>query len=70
MSPAVLERLGLVGEQSGATDGAFGWSVAGAGGAGSLLTSTNPATGAVLGRVRAATADDYDRILAGEYAVR
>jgi aldehyde dehydrogenase (NAD+) len=67
VSPAVLERLGLVGEQSGATDGAFGWAAT-QGADGTPLLSVNPATGGTLGRVRAATDADYERLLAGAVA--
>ncbi len=70
MIPPVLERLGVSGEQPGATDGAFGWANGGASSGGALLQSINPATGTVLGQVRAASEGDYERIIAGALATQ
>lgn len=70
MTRPALARLGLVGEQPGATDGGFGWSASETGAAGRRLESTDPATGSVLGQVRAATPDDYERVLSGALATQ
>ena len=56
--PALLGRLGLEAENSGAFDGA--WLPT----QGELLESINPTTGEVLAKVRQATADDYERVMA------
>ncbi len=52
----VLERLGVAQPQPGACAGEFFET------RGSWLESINPATGEVLGRVRQATPDDYERV--------
>ena len=53
---SVLRSLGLEEESSGAFDGT--WLDAG----GTVIESVNPSTGEVLGRVRQANAEDYERV--------
>jgi len=55
----ILEQLGLDEENPGAWSGATALACAG----GEIIESINPATGELIGRVRAATRDDYDAIV-------
>ncbi len=54
----ILERLGIDGPQTGAWDGE--WFETG----GPEIVSVDPATGEAIGRVRSATAEDYERCAA------
>jgi aldehyde dehydrogenase (NAD+) len=63
---AVLSELGLEAVNPGTWSGHDGWL---ADPAAPLVESVNPATGAVLGAVRAATAADYERVMASASAV-
>jgi aldehyde dehydrogenase (NAD+) len=56
---ALFERLGLARENAGAWSATAGWTASGA-----LIESRNPADGELLGLVRAAGADDYERVMA------
>ena len=56
--PAILESLGLTGDLH-----ALSYRDADAQAGGELLESLNPATGEVLGTVREATVDDYERVV-------
>jgi aldehyde dehydrogenase (NAD+) len=62
----VLAELGLEAVNPGTWSGHDGWL---ADPAAPLVESVNPATGAVLGAVRAATAADYERVMASASAV-
>ncbi len=55
----ILEQLGLDEDNPGAWSGATALPCAG----GEIIESINPATGELIGRVRAATRDDYDAIV-------
>jgi len=55
----ILEQLGLQEENPGAWSGARALACDG----GEIIESVNPATGEVIGRVRAATRQDYDAIV-------
>jgi len=57
----VLAELGLEAENPGTWSGHDGWL---ADPSAVLVESVNPATGAVLGAVRATTAADYERVMA------
>ena len=59
MSEAILEKLDIVGEQSGAGTG--DWQS----GAGEILESVSPIDGQTLGRVRCANLNDYQQVMAG-----
>jgi aldehyde dehydrogenase (NAD+) len=63
---AVLAELGLEAVNPGTWSGHDGWL---ADPAAPLVESVNPATGTVLGAVRAATAADYERVMASASAV-
>jgi aldehyde dehydrogenase (NAD+) len=56
-----LEALGLDEMNAGSWSGSHGWSSLEAG---PLIDTLNPTTGLVLARVRGATPDDYERVLA------
>ena len=60
---AIFKELGLSAVNSG-TWSAEGWSTA----EGVLFDAVNPSTGAVLAQVRATTAADYERVIAGAVA--
>jgi aldehyde dehydrogenase (NAD+) len=62
----VLAELGLEAENPGTWSGHDGWL---ADPSAVLVESVNPATGAVLGAVRATTAADYERVMASASAV-
>jgi len=62
----VLAELGLEAVNPGSWSGHDGWL---ADPAAPLVESVNPATGAVLGAVRAATAADYERVMASASAI-
>ncbi len=57
---AIFKRLGIDSINPGAWSGNLGWSKDTAG---ALITSTNPATGATLAQVRAATVTDYEGVM-------
>ena len=57
---SILKRLGIDSINSGAWSGSLGWSMDVAG---SLLTSTNPATGETLAQVRGCTVTDYEAVM-------
>ncbi|MBS0613932.1 MAG: aldehyde dehydrogenase family protein, partial [Proteobacteria bacterium] len=63
MMQAIFKELGLSAVNSG-TWSAEGWSTA----EGVLFDAVNPSTGAVLAQVRATTAADYERVIAGAVA--
>ena len=63
---AILSALELEELNSGAWSANGGWSQDDSG---PVIESRNPATGEVLGRVRSATAADYERIIASSRAV-
>ncbi len=56
----ILKRLGIDSINSGAWSGTLGWSKDIAG---TLITSSNPATGDTLAQVRAATVTDYEAVM-------
>jgi len=56
----ILKRLGIDSINVGAWSGTLGWSKDIAG---SLISSTNPATGEVLAEVRSATVTDYEAVM-------
>jgi Aldehyde dehydrogenase family len=56
----ILEALGVQQTHSGVWTGDGGWLET----SGDLIESVNPATGEVIGRVRSATATDYERVIA------
>ncbi len=60
-----LEALGLGAVNGGAWSASHGWNDAGAG---PLIDSHNPSTGARLAQVRAATAADYEHVVASAVA--
>jgi aldehyde dehydrogenase (NAD+) len=60
-----LQSLGLRALNAGAWSGSHGWS---ADGSGPYIDCMNPATGARLAQVRAATPDDYEHVLASAVA--
>ncbi len=57
--PALLGRIGLKDVNSGAWSGSHGWSS----GKGAEIAVHNPASGARIATVRAATADDYENVM-------
>src|SRR5688572_33073104 len=57
---SILKRLGIDSINAGAWSGTLGWSKDVAG---SLISSTNPATGDVLAEVRGATVTDYEAVM-------
>jgi L-aminoadipate-semialdehyde dehydrogenase len=56
----ILKRLGIDSINAGAWNGTLGWSQDVAG---SLITSSNPATGETLAQVRGATVTDYEAVM-------
>ena len=56
----ILKRLGIDSINAGAWSGTLGWSKDIAG---SLITSSNPATGETLAQVRGATVTDYEAVM-------
>ena len=56
----ILKRLGIDSINAGAWSGSHGWSKDVAG---SLITSSNPATGETLAQVRGATITDYEAVM-------
>jgi aldehyde dehydrogenase (NAD+) len=61
----ILHALGIEQDQSGAWCGDSGWLKT----SGELIESINPASGDVIGRVRSASASDYERVIASAQAV-
>ena len=57
---AMLGRLGLAADNAGAWSGSKGWSSSSEG---ALIEVRNPATGEVIGRVRGASAADYENVM-------
>jgi aldehyde dehydrogenase (NAD+) len=57
--PALLGRIGLKDVNPGAWSGTQGWSS----GKGTEIAVHNPASGALLAKVRSATADDYENVM-------
>jgi aldehyde dehydrogenase (NAD+) len=62
---ALLERLGVSATAPGSWSGSEGWSQSTHG---PLLEVANPATGEPLARVRAATAEDYEKVISSAAA--
>ena len=61
VNSALLSRLGLASQNPGAWSGSGGWSNAAS--QASLIDVKNPSNGQLLGQVRGATAEDYERVM-------